>query len=160
VDYFEFRRSFESSLSKLTLPSDCILQEPNWEILAPPLSWSVEAVLRFSDQKHIRVRERYDKFAKLEMSRKIQWSYHYGPTEVTDEDGDAIRGNANDPLDIRVDTCSGLHLHYQTREPHLDQKQISGLVLESIDAFKFVRGVLRHRKTGQPFTKIFGFKIK
>lgn len=160
MDYFEFRRWFEASLSKTKLPSDCTLQEPHWVEFAPPLFWSVEAVFRFTDQKHIRVWENYDKFAGLQMSRKTQWSYHYGVTEVIDEDGDAVQGNPDDPVDIRIDTCSGLHLHYQTREPHYDQSQISGLDLSSIDAFKFVRGVLRHRKTGQPFTKVFGFRIR
>jgi hypothetical protein len=134
VDYFDFRRSFESSLSKLKLPSDCTLQEPNWKVLVPPVSWSLEAIFRFTDTKHISIWETYDKFAKLQMSRKIQWSYHYGPTEITDEDGDALRGHPNDPVDIRIDTTSGLHMHYQTRQPHLDQSRISGLDLNSIDA--------------------------
>ena len=124
------------------------------------MSWSLEAVFRFTDAKHISIWETYDKFAKLQMSRKIQWSYHYGPTEITDEDGDALRGDPNDPVDIRIDTTSGLHMHYQTRQPHLDQSRISGLDLGSIDAFTFIRSVLKHRKTGQPFTKIFAFRIK
>ena len=160
MDYFEFRRTFEASLKGLKLATDCVLQEPHWEEYAPPLVWSVEVVFQFTDRKHIRIREYYSKFAGLQMSRKTSWSYNYGSTEATDADGHALRGNPDDPLDIRIDTCSGLHLHYEKREPHYDQEKVLGLDLLDIDWFKFVKGVFRHRKTGQPFTKIFGFKLK
>jgi hypothetical protein len=36
----------------------------------------------------------------------------------------------------------------------------AGLDLSSVGAFSFVRGVLKHRKPGQPLTKVFGLKIK
>ena len=139
------------------------MQEPTWESYAPPLCWSVETIFRFADRKYLRIWENYNKIARLEMSRKIQWSYHYGPIEATDDDGDVVQGSPDDPLDIRIDTRSGLtglHLHYEKREPHINQEKVLGLDLGSVDWPKFVQGVLKHRKTGQPFTKIFGFKLK
>lgn len=160
MDYFEFRRTFEANLKSLKLASDCTLQEPSWEEYAPPLFWSVEAMFQFTDGKHIRIREYYSKFAGLQMSRKTSWSYHYGSTQATDADGYAVRGNPDDPLEIRIDTCSGLHLHYQKREPHFEQNRVVGLDLNDMNWLKFVKGVLRHRQSGLPFTKIFGFKLK
>jgi hypothetical protein len=114
-----------------------------------------------SDNKHIRIWESYEKVAGLLMSRRAQWSYHYGATENVDEEGKALRGNPDDPLDLRIDTSGGiLHMHYGTREPHLRQSDIGGLDLRDVGAIEFIRGVIRHRTRGDDFTKIFGFKIK
>ena len=109
---------------------------------------------------HIRIWESYDKFAGLLISRRIQWAYHYGKTESFDTAGRAMRGAPGDSLVLRIDTCSGLHMHYQTRNPHYAQDQIVGLNLDSVQALPFVRAVLKHRKTGKPFTKVLGFRIK
>ena len=160
MDYFSFRRSFEAALSKLRLPSDCTPQEPSWEVTAPPLGWQIEMLFDFGDQMHIRIWESYDKVAGLLISRRIQWAYHYGKTESFDRAGKAMRGAPDDPLELRIDTCSGLHMHYQRREPHYDQDEIVGLDLNSVQALPFVRAVLKHRKTGKPFTKVLGFRIK
>lgn len=160
LDYFSFRRSFETSLSRLKLPADCTIQEPTWEPIDPPLGWMVTVFFDFTGRMHIRLWENYDKFAGLQMSRRVSWSYHYGQTTVTDAAGRAMQGAANDPVDLRIDTCSGLHMHYQKQQPHLGQSDISGLALADITAFDFVRAVLRHRKTGKPLTKTFGFKIE
>ena len=51
-------------------------------------------------------------------------------------------------------------MHYQKHEPHYRQEQIDGLELKSIEAIDFIRAVLRHRKHGEDFSKILGFKIK
>jgi hypothetical protein len=160
VDYFDFRRSFEQGLSKLKLPPDCSQQEPNWEVVAPPLGWQVEVIFDFEDHKHIRIWESYDKYAGLMMSRKIQWSYNYGVAQVVDEKGRAMRGSPEDPLELRIDTCSGLHMHYQAREPHYAQDKIIGINLQDVEAFSFVRAILKHRKTGKPLTKVLGFRIR
>jgi hypothetical protein len=160
VDYFSFRRSFEAALSKLRLPSDCAQQEPIWEVTAPPLGWQVELFFDFEDQTHIRIWESYDKIAGLLMSRRIQWAYHYGKTESIDAAGRSMRGGPDDPLVLRIDTCSGLHVHYQTRNPHYGQDDIVGLNLESVQALPFVRAVFKHRKTGKPLNKVLGFRIK
>jgi hypothetical protein len=119
-------------------------------------------MLDFStDNKHVRVWERYDKIAGLQMSRRVQWAYHYGHTDVVDEEGRAMRGKPDDPLDIRIDTAGGiLHMHYQKQEPHLKQSDIGGLDLRDVQAIDFIRAVLRHRTRGDEFTKILGFKIK
>jgi hypothetical protein len=160
VDYFTFRRDFELKLSKLKTPSDCSVQEAAWEVIAPPLGWQVEMIVDFKDRKHIRIWESYDKIAGLMISRKVQWAYHYGHTESVDTFGRALRGSPDDPLELRIDTCSGLHMHYQAREPHYAQEEIGGLDLQRVEAFSFIRAVLKHRKTGKPFTNILGFRIK
>ena len=114
-----------------------------------------------TDHKHIRIWERYDKIAGLQMSRRVQWAYHYGFTDNVDEEGRALRGKPDDPLDIRIDTSGGyLHMHYGKQEPHLKQSDVGGLDLRDVLAIDFIRGVIRHRTRGDEFTKIFGFKIK
>ena len=160
MDYFPFRKSFETDLKKLRLPADCQQREPGWEPTHPPLVWTVEVFFDFSDHKHIRIWESYDKIAKLYMSRKTQWAYHYGDTASFDETGDAVRGSPDDPLDLRIDTCSGLHMHYQKREPHYKQDDIEGIDLTAVGALDFVRAVFTHRRTGKPLSEVLGFRIK
>lgn len=160
MDYFGFRRSLEAHLSKLKLPEDCTAQEPSWEITAPPFFWTVEYFFNFADSQHIRIWESYEKIAGLQMSRRLQWAYHYGTITTRDGDGNTMQGSPDDPLEIRIDTCSGLHLHYQKREPHHDQGRVAKLDLESVDAADFTQAVFKRRKTGQPFTKILGFTVR
>lgn len=135
MDYFSFRKSFEAKLSSLKIPSDCALQEPTWEITAPPYFWSLEVFFRFSDQKHVRIWESHGKFAGLQESRRIQWAYHYGPLETTGVNEEVTQGS------------------------HYDASHISGLDLKTVDSWNFLRAVFKHRKTGQQFTKILDFKI-
>jgi hypothetical protein len=87
VDYFEFKRSFETALSKLKLPADCKLQEPHWTVLRVPLAWMIDVFFEFDDNNHIHIWESHDKFAGLHASRKISWSYHYGEITSRDKDG-------------------------------------------------------------------------
>jgi len=159
VDYFAFRKTLEDQLSKLKLPHDCTAQEPSWEITAPPYFWTLELFFNFTDKQHIRIWESYEKIAGLQMSRRLQWAYHYGIITATDDNGNTMQGSPDDPFEVRIDTCSGLHLHYQQREPHYDQSQVANLGLKSVDAFKFIHAVFKRRKTGQPFTKTLGFTV-
>jgi hypothetical protein len=94
------------------------------------------------------------------MSRRLQWSYHYGPIQAVDELGNAARGAPDDPLDLRIDTSGGrVHLHYEKQEPHYYQDKIVGLSLVKVESLDFVKSVLKQRKSGEPFTKVLGFKI-
>lgn len=161
MDYFQFRRDFEEALRKVKskLPPDCTVQEPLWEVIVPPHSWQIETFFRFADGSHIRVWELYDKVAGLQLSRRLQWAYHYGPVTRTNAHGDAIHGNPDDPLTIRIDTCDGLHLHFETREPHYEQARVLNLQLEEVDWITFVSSVAKHRKTGKPLNNILGFTL-
>jgi hypothetical protein len=160
VDYFSFRKAFETALGKLRLPDGCHQQEPSWEPTVAPYFWTVEVVFDFADGKHIRIWESYDKIAGLYMSRKVQWAYHYGDTASFDEAGGAVRGSPDDPLDLRIDTCGGVHLHYGKREPHYRQEDIDGLTISDVDALSFVRAVLTQRQTGKSLAEVLKFKIK
>ena len=115
---------------------------------------------RFEDNKHVLIWESHDKFAKLQASRRIQWSYHYGDITARDGLGNVVQGVPDDPLEIRIDTCSGrVHMHYLARQPHYGQERVNGLDLTNLDAIQFVKGIFKHRKTGQPLTKVYGFKL-
>lgn len=159
MDYFEFRKTFELGLSKLKLPADCKLQEPEWTVLRVPLAWMVEVFFEFRDNNHIRIWESHDKFAGLYASRRISWSYHYGVITARDEEGHIIQGPADDPVEIRIDTCSGLHLHYQAQQPHYQQARVSGLDLNGVTALQFVKAVFKYRSSGKDFSRVFGFKL-
>jgi len=126
------------------------MREPVWLVLHVPFSWTVNVVFEFDDNNYIQVWESYDRFAKLQICRRIQWSYHYGRVMAKDELGYATQGSPDDPLEIRIDTCGGEpHLHYRQREPHYSQDQVRGLI----------KTVLKHRSTKKTFQKLMGFKL-
>ncbi len=161
MDFLEFQRSFTAELSKLKLPDDCALREPDWLPIRAPLSWTVEVVLEFEDNTYIHIWESHDRFAKLQICRRIQWSYHYGPVTTRDGSGRPSQGTPDDPVEIRIDTCGGEpHLHYRQREPHYSAAQVVGVDIESIDAIAFIKAALKRRRTGKTFEKVMGFKIK
>jgi hypothetical protein len=136
------------------------MREPIWLPLRVPLSWTVEVVFEFGDEMYIHVWESHDRFAKLQICRRVQWSYHYGPIVQRDDLGRATQGAADAPLEIRIDTCGGEpHLHYRQREPHHAQERIRGLKIDSVEALAFVKAVLKHRHGKQSFEKIMGFKL-
>jgi len=136
------------------------MQEPNWEVLRVPLSWSVEVFFVFRDGKHIRTWETHDKFAGLQASRRIAWAYHYGDITTRDSSGLVIQGPADGPVDVRIDTCtSGPHLHYQAQQPHYPPTRIAGLDLTQLGALKFVKAIFRHRSSGKDLQRVLGFKL-
>jgi hypothetical protein len=160
VDLFEFGRNFDAELKRLKLPQEAKLQEPEIESTLPPLMWQVEFFISFQDGLCIAIWESWDKFAGLQDSRRIQWSYHYGAA-ARDSSGRLLQSEPDSPVTIRIDTCGGKeHLHYLAREPHYSPSSVLGLDLESVDCWQFIKGVLRHRKTGKPVDQVFGFKIK
>lgn len=160
MDYLSFRPDFDEKFGKLKLPPDCIVQEPFWEISRPPHFWQVEMFLRFSDETHIRIWEHYGKFGGLQLSRRQQWAYHYGPTTKKDSRGEVLRGEPTDPLFIRIDTCDGLHLHFNARDPHYAQEHVKGVTLEVVDWRSFINSVLKSRRTGKPLDEVFGFTLE
>lgn len=171
MDYLEFERRLNSEQSQLKLPEDSrVLAGPGC-INPTQLLWTFVWSVHFtSDNKYMRVWELYDKISKLiAMSRRTQFVFHYGPIMQFDGKGAPIVDELGspkytrlDPVDIRIDTsCRGgrAHLHYGAPEPHYRQEQVEGLQLDSLDAFAFARGILRHRECAQPLNKIFGFRV-
>jgi hypothetical protein len=171
VNYIEFKGWVDSEESKLIVPAD-------WKVLAPPACINpsyLEWVFRWSfhltsDNKYIRIWERYDKIPKMvAMTRRIAFAFHYGPLVRFEGGGgpaiDALgtpRYEAADPVDIRIDTCSkGMeaHLHYQKQNPHYSQTQVSGLDLSTLDIFTFLRAIIKHRANGIPLDRVLGFRI-
>lgn len=159
MDVLNFKSEFDKQLGKLKVPSDCTLQEPSWEVTRPPYFWQVELFFCFKDDAHIRVWESYEKLGGLQLSRRKQWAYHYGPVTRRDSAGNAVHGDPDDPLVIRIDTCSGLHLHLNARDPHYEQDRLKGLQLQDVDWRAFVNSVFTHRKTGKAINKILGFTL-
>lgn len=160
MDVFQHQKNLEKSLNNIRLPSGCNLRQPEWESTNPPHFWTVEFFIDFSDGKHIRIWESYSKISGLQMSRKLQWAYHYGETANFSEGGQAGRGNPDDPVDLRIDTCGGLHMHYKSREPHYKQSEIKGLNLSEYGALDFIKDVLKHRKTSKPLNMVIGFEVE
>ncbi|MGH9740877.1 MAG: hypothetical protein ACRD51_00850 [Candidatus Acidiferrum sp.] len=160
TDYAQFRAFVDPQYNALVLPADCK------EILAldikvaTSVSWHLSWLLEFTDNKYIRVAERYEKFAKLiGVSRRIYVAYHYG--EIVNRNMDGLPGYLSaDPVDIRIDSsCSPIHLHYNAPNPHYPNDSVQGLDLDDMDMFTFVNGIFKHRSTKKPLDKIFKFKI-
>lgn len=163
MDYFEFEKDFKKKIGQLKLPPGASIQAPVVRVSAPPFGWTIELFVRFQDGMHVRIWENYGKIAGLFDSRRIAWAYHYGPVVMGQEapDGTIVRGSCSDPLLLRIDTANiGLHLHFNAQDPHYKQAELTGLALDSVDSWKFIKAVLKHQQTGKGLDSIFGFKIK
>ena len=162
MDYFSFEKEFKRKLSQLKLPAGASWQAPLLKVTAPPLGWIVELFLRFADDTHVRIWEDYGKVAGLQLSRRRRWAYHYGPImpHQIGSDGTLVKGACTDPLELRIDTTDGLHLHFRSQNPHYRQASIDGLTIESVDCWTFIRAVLKHRQSNKGLDEILGFKIK
>lgn len=96
----------------------------------------------------------------IETSRRIQFAHHYGPIVKLGIDGLPLH-QSNDPVDIRIDNVSApAHLHFGAPNPHHAQASVKGLILENMDMFTFVNGIVQHRTTTQPLDKVFKFTIE
>jgi hypothetical protein len=63
-------------------------------------------------------------------------------------------------VDIRIDdSCSPIHLHYNSQNPHHSNASVKGLDLDDMDMFPFVNGIFRLRSNKKPLNTIFGLKI-
>ena len=160
MDPLSFRRKFDKTHADLELPLDCVEQKPPTTVNSRLFSWTFDWVLVFkSDNKYLRVRESYEKVAGLLMSRRLGFTFHYGPIVKQDANGDIIY-QSSDPVDIRIDKSRGRsHMHYQAPQPHHGQEHVKGMTLDSIDMFKFIRAVFQHRKSGKDISEILGFGI-
>jgi|SRR5712664_19529 len=160
TDYAAFRAIVDQNYSALTLPSDCKESHPLDIVRVTPDSWHLRWYLEFSDNKYVRIAERYEKFSKMmSLSRRINVAYHYG--EITRRGPDSLPGHlASDPVDMRIDdSCGAIHLHYNSQNPHHPNDAVKGLDLDDLDMFGFVNGIFKHRANQKPLHVVFGFKV-
>ncbi len=161
TDYSKFRALVDARYKAVTLPADCKEILPLEINVATSVSWHLRWYLEFSDNKYIRVAERYEKFAQMiGLSRRVNVALHYG--EIVNRAGDGLPGYlASDPVDIRIDdSCGAIHLHYLAQNPHHPNASVEGLDLDDMDMFTFVNGIFKHRLTKKPLDAIFRFKIR
>ena len=159
-DHFAYKRWFEAGYGAVVIPVGCSAQDPILSY-ANLQTWGVEWILMFA-AAHVCVKEHFAKVAGLQSSRRISFAYHYGPTVRKSDDG-APDGEPNDPVFVRIDDAGGrpVHLHPEGHpEQHIPQERISGLVLDKVDLFDFVKAAIRHQSSGKSVQKEFGFKIR
>src|SRR5712692_4491776 len=121
----------------------------------------MEWFLIFTNPKtYIRIKENFAKRAGLQISRRIHFAYHYGPLTKTDLRG-IPDGEPADPLFVRIDNVGRPpHLHHQDDPTdHIPQSRITGLVLEKVDLFDFVKAAFRHRLSGKSIAVELGYGI-
>lgn len=160
MDVLEYQRQFDSKKEALKIPPDCT--EINDPVFNATFShtWWFEWYLVFDDKKYVRLWELFERRKGLYGGWRTQFAFHYGPIVSIKPDGTPER-NSNDPVDIRFDTDRGSpHMHYKAQDPHLYQDNVDGIDLGKIDMFDFLKGIIKHRKTGKEIDKVFGFKIK
>lgn len=163
TDYVAFRTFVDKEYGVLnqSLPPDCKESHP-LDIIRPTAdAWHLRWYLEFSDNKYIRVAERYEKFSKMiGLSRRVYVAYHYG--EIVTRGPDGLPGYlAADPVDIRIDdSCGPIHLHYNSPNPHHSNESVENLDLDDMDMFTFVNGIFKHRAKKKPLHTIFGFRIR
>jgi len=161
-DYFAYKRWFEAGHDALALPVDCVEPDP---ILTytNQYTWDLLWFLVFtSPQSHVCIKENFAKIHGLSRSRRIAFAYHYGPTVRSDLAG-IPDGEPADPVFVRIDNAGGRppHLHREGHPTdHIPQEHISGLVVEEVDLFDFVKAALRHRKSGKSIARELGFRVR
>jgi hypothetical protein len=160
-DYFAYERWFEKRHDALTLPVDCI--EPVDPILkyTSQYTWEMEWILIFTDPRsYVRIRELFAKRAGLSFSRRLKFSYHYGPLIRTAADG-LPEWESSDPVFVRIDNSNRPpHLHQEADvTDHIPQSRIARLILDQIDLFDFVKAAIRHRKSGRSIAVELGYEI-
>jgi hypothetical protein len=160
VDYLEFKKWFTHNVSVLKRPKDCSELVAPVSIPVGNLFWTFDWVLAFSDKKYLRIRERYEsKPGMIGESYRVAFAYHYGTLLGSDNNGRPIY-QPKDPVDIRIDCGSqDVHLHYLAPNPHLSQDRIIGLDLHSLDMFRFIKAIFRHRTRGVAIDKTLKFRI-
>jgi len=94
------------------------------------------------------------------MSRRIHFSYHFGPVVGIDGDGVPLY-QPTDPVFVRIDNINRPpHLHPEgdpTR--HIPQGNIKRLVLDDLDLFDFVEASFRKRKNGTSMSHELGYRV-
>lgn len=158
-DYFVYKRWFEAGHDALTFPLDCteldlVLRYSNL------YTWDVEWVLIFANpQSYIRITENFAKRAGLDFSRRINFAYHYGPTIKKNLQGNP-EPNPADAVFVRIDNAGRpVHLHHESNPTdHIPQSRVTGLLLDSVDLFDFVRAAFRHRRSGNIANEL-GYRI-
>ena len=161
TEYPKFRDFVDAQYKALVLPDDCKETLPLDIKVATMESWHLRWFLEFTDNKYIRVAERYEKFAKmLGTCRRVYVAYHYG--DIVNRDSDGLPGYlGSDPVDIRIDdSCGPIHLHYKAQNPHYPKEKVEGLQLDDMDMFQFVNGIFKHRSTKKAFDALFKFKMR
>jgi hypothetical protein len=126
----------------------------------PP--WNLDWCLRFSDGKHIKLKERWwAKPTRLGgLGYRKHLAFHYGELNpVSDMQGFPVRDSLNFPPIIRIDSDAyGPHMHYEGKD-HIPQSKVQGFDISNADLFDFIRAVQEHRKTGDLFHKILNFTV-
>jgi len=162
-DYLAYRRWFDAAYATIELPPDCaeIDGGPTFSI-SNQFTWTVEwyLVCANAPESYIRVAEHFAKVARLLLSQRKTFAYHFGPVVGRDRDGTPLREPA-DPVFVRIDNShQPAHLHPERdATEHLPQANIKGLILDDIDLFDFVRACIRSRQAGRPVAEELGYAI-
>lgn len=128
---------------------------------ASSLVWFLSWYLQFVDGNYIRLWESYDRQGRMiGVSRRVSLAYHYGQIVQVGPNG-LPKHDSKHPVHIRIDNSSRpIHLHLGATEPHYTQDAIQGLVLDSLDMFRFLNGIFSHRSTGKTIEDALGFQIR
>ncbi|MFZ0309350.1 MAG: hypothetical protein WAL89_14350 [Candidatus Sulfotelmatobacter sp.] len=160
-DYFAYVRWFERHHGALLLPVDCIEPVDPIFTYTNQYTWEMEWVLIFTDPKaYVRIMELHAKVAGLYFSRRIRFSYHYGPLPKVDAQG-LPEWEPADPVFVRIDnSCRPPHLHPENDPTeHIPQARIAELVLDQLDLFDFVRATFRQRQSRKSIAEELGYRI-
>jgi hypothetical protein len=161
-DYFTYKRWFEAAHELLVLPTDCVEADgPAW-VYSNQYTWNLNWYLVFSNPAaYIRIAEGFAKRSRLSFSRRIYFAFHFGPLIASNPDGIPVH-DSSDPVFVRVDNAGGraAHLHHEgDPKTHIPQEKISGLVLDDIDPFQFIKASVRARQKRTPVARELGYSI-
>jgi hypothetical protein len=157
VKYQLYKELFELKKKALVVPSNCSPQEPDF--LLSSKNWTLRWLLLFDDNHYMRIQEHYRVSSVQSPSARIGFSMHYGLATNVDEVREH-KYTADDSVVIRIDTYPRpIHMHLGSRDPHLGQERVDGLVMENISCFDFIEKIFEHRLNDISVQDAFGFRI-
>ena len=161
-DYFTYKRWFDQHYDALVFPADCSEPGPPPFQYTNQQTWTLQWFLVLSNEPkvYIRIFEHYAKRARLLMSQRIHFSYHFGPVAAVDGQG-IPQYQSTDPVFVRIDNISRPpHLHPE-EDPtrHIPQENIKGLILADLDFFDFVDASFRKRTNGTTMSHELGYRV-
>ena len=171
MNFALYATQFQVKHSRISLEPGCIEIGP---ILAPtrPNSppWKMDWAVFFPDSKVAYLYERWSQVpwtpgcpplsGAARRGYRKHFSFHYGPTNpIKGPSGIPLRDKQNYPAAIRIDVdkwCPHIHFH---GEAHIAQSRVTGLKIEEVDPFDFMRAVLQHRSSTTDFDAIMNFRV-
>lgn len=162
--YSDYVAWLTAERAKLTFEAGVVergpIHSPTCFPSSPP--WNMDWLIRFDDGMQAYLYERWFPMKGFpQKGERRAFSFHYGTiSPLTRRNGFPAPDKKDHPAYIRIDLDRhGPHLHFHGELPHIEQAKVTGMVIEKVDPFDFVRAVQQYRVTQSDFDSIMKFTV-